>query len=306
MTIHGVRVSPIDTFDEDWDYDPDTVVPRAMTDEEIKGFDIRSSAEEDDRDIPDTAPLTDGVLISEGDHAVQCPSRLILTNFVPKDAPYSVSKSPVDRVGDVEDADGVKIGVLISIVTPLRLRQYVKMIGRGPNDARLRCLQWMQDVRGIAMDAVVASFGHSFGFYGEPIVLPGHRNESNLVWSTPTGGVIVCVGNTGKSCGFCLGCKSIEDAKYDVHEKCVYFIRSVDGGPVKIGTSVNPEGRLNALQTAHPTRLKIIGTMKGGLVVEKAIHTLFVADRLRHNGEWFHPSAALIDFISDIGGGSDA
>lgn len=289
----------------DWNFDPSDSASIAMLGDECDhdALSERSMAEESDFDIPDESsrPMVDGASV------VQIASRLILTNFVPRGAPYSVYKPlVVDREGDIENEHGEKIGTLTNIVTPARFRQYTKMVACKPNDIRLRCLQWMTDVRGIAMDAVVPSFGHSFGFYGEPIVFAGHKNESTLAWSTPSGGVVVCVDNTGSQCGFCLGCKSIETSKYNVPEKCVYFIRSVDGGPIKIGTSINPMDRLNALQTAHPTRLKIIGMMKGGSVVEKALHVMFATDRLRPNGEWFHPSQQMLDFISEVGGASDA
>lgn len=68
-------------------------------------------------------------------------------------------------------------------------------------------------------------------------------------------------------------------------EGFVYAI--TDGhGAVKIGfTSVDPRARLNALNTGHPYRLRLIDSVRGTLGTEKEIHR-----RLKNlwiRGEWF-------------------
>ena len=79
-------------------------------------------------------------------------------------------------------------------------------------------------------------------------------------------------------------------------------VQSSIGGPVKIGRSSNPIARLSALQTAHPHPLRIIAKMAGGIEVERSLHRLFAASRIRPDGEWFNPTPDLVAFIKEIGG----
>ena len=60
--------------------------------------------------------------------------------------------------------------------------------------------------------------------------------------------------------------------------------------------------RLSSLQTANPARLRIVAKLAGGGAVERAMHVLFAADRIRPDGEWFRPSQALAAFMREIGG----
>lgn len=62
-------------------------------------------------------------------------------------------------------------------------------------------------------------------------------------------------------------------------------------GPVKIGISNGPNGRLIALQTGCPFSLQIIhtvpiGTFDQARKHERAIHDIYAGDRLA--GEWFN------------------
>jgi Meiotically up-regulated gene 113 len=72
-------------------------------------------------------------------------------------------------------------------------------------------------------------------------------------------------------------------------ENWVYAIQAVSGGPVKIGRSVAPLGRLAHLQTTSPVQLEIIwqapleGNREGNR--ERFLHNFFAARRAR--GEWF-------------------
>lgn len=77
---------------------------------------------------------------------------------------------------------------------------------------------------------------------------------------------------------------------------CVYFIESVGVGHIKIGwTSGNPEQRLKALQTGSGCRLELIGSIAGEQHLETKLHQYF--GHLRHNGEWFHGTNELREYI---------
>lgn len=68
-----------------------------------------------------------------------------------------------------------------------------------------------------------------------------------------------------------------------------YFIQAVDGGPIKIGVSVDPRKRLKSLQTSSHQELRIIGTLKGNR--EPELHEKF--SELRLKGEWFRDDPKL-------------
>ena len=70
------------------------------------------------------------------------------------------------------------------------------------------------------------------------------------------------------------------DSKYNVY---VYFIRSLDS--VKVGYSKHPNIRLNALQTANPNKLEMIGCFSGNKYDEEIIHQDL--QKHRQSGEWF-------------------
>ena len=78
-----------------------------------------------------------------------------------------------------------------------------------------------------------------------------------------------------------------EHNKNNTHkEEFVYFIQSVNGGPIKIGYAENVNTRLNELQIGNPEELQVIKTIRGGRDVETTIHEAFKQYRLR--GEWFN------------------
>lgn len=78
----------------------------------------------------------------------------------------------------------------------------------------------------------------------------------------------------------------------------IYFIQSVNGGPIKIGKADNPQVRLKMLQSANPETLDIIGLAQGGVVQERMLHKHF--DNARIQGEWFNPSLELLAFVSKL------
>jgi hypothetical protein len=78
----------------------------------------------------------------------------------------------------------------------------------------------------------------------------------------------------------------------------VYFVQPIGGGPIKIGCSPTPRGRLTQLMQWSPVPLCILATAPGGFVAEAHIHHRFAADRVR--GEWFKPSPNLLDYIRRV------
>lgn len=77
----------------------------------------------------------------------------------------------------------------------------------------------------------------------------------------------------------------------------IYFIRSYNEF-IKIGRSVNPNERLNGLQTASPKKLHIVAVMNGESQTEAGLHHMFAHRRVR--GEWFRYSQDLKWFIRAV------
>lgn len=78
--------------------------------------------------------------------------------------------------------------------------------------------------------------------------------------------------------------------------KFVYFIRPVGmDGPIKIGCSHQPEGRLATFSPWSPYALELIGKVPGTLEDERFLHHCF-ADTHSHR-EWFHSSPKLREAI---------
>lgn len=70
----------------------------------------------------------------------------------------------------------------------------------------------------------------------------------------------------------------------------IYVISSSENGPVKIGYSAKPEGRLKQLQTGYPAKLKLyfaeaIDNEKLARSIEKRVHANIGHRKL--SGEWF-------------------
>ncbi len=77
----------------------------------------------------------------------------------------------------------------------------------------------------------------------------------------------------------------------------VYFLQALDGGPIKIGVSNNPEGRLASLQTGSPVKLRILGTAAGDQRREARLHRKLAAHRL--HGEWFADAPEVMAAIGE-------
>lgn len=80
----------------------------------------------------------------------------------------------------------------------------------------------------------------------------------------------------------------------------VYFIQA-PSGLIKIGRSTDVPRRKKALQTAHGERLKLLGTIPGGVALEREFHDRW--ESLRQSGEWFRPTP---EFLADIKRALDA
>jgi hypothetical protein len=78
---------------------------------------------------------------------------------------------------------------------------------------------------------------------------------------------------------------------HDIVKVMVYFIQSVNGGPIKVGTSTDPTARLAQLQGSSAGELMILGVIPGGQKTERRIHRLLAPTKVE--GEWFSPSQAL-------------
>jgi hypothetical protein len=82
----------------------------------------------------------------------------------------------------------------------------------------------------------------------------------------------------------------------------VYFIKPIGlDGPIKIGWSARPEGRLFELASWSPLPLEVVFTMPGSMQLEANIHDCF-ADCWSHH-EWFRPAARLLGLIEDLKAG---
>lgn len=75
----------------------------------------------------------------------------------------------------------------------------------------------------------------------------------------------------------------------------VYFVQAGVGGPVKIGWSQDVPRRMAELQTGNAHRLALLGTIRGRMERESAVHARFT--HLRMEGEWFRDAPELRDYI---------
>lgn len=66
-------------------------------------------------------------------------------------------------------------------------------------------------------------------------------------------------------------------------------------GPIKVGISEFPYGRLEQLQTGSPVQLRVVQSFgfpsrRGAMIAEKTFHSAF--DPCRLHGEWFNTGSA--------------
>ena len=74
----------------------------------------------------------------------------------------------------------------------------------------------------------------------------------------------------------------------------IYIIRAGLCGLVKIGTAIDPQGRLKALQTGHYESLHIIRLLEGNHERESFFHRQFRGWHIRH--EWYHFDDSMMTY----------
>jgi hypothetical protein len=79
------------------------------------------------------------------------------------------------------------------------------------------------------------------------------------------------------------------------HKSWVYFIECKGANAIKIGHSIDPKCRLEALQAGCPLKLSMVVRTCGGIQEEYDVHRRF--RHLRIHGEWFRAEPELVDFI---------
>lgn len=84
--------------------------------------------------------------------------------------------------------------------------------------------------------------------------------------------------------------------------KSVYFIKPIGmDGPIKVGCSISPNGRMETLGLWCPLPLELIATVEGGHDLERRFHARYW---LSHKGhEWFTPTATMLADIAAINAG---
>lgn len=83
----------------------------------------------------------------------------------------------------------------------------------------------------------------------------------------------------------------------------VYFIKPIGmDGPIKIGVSVAPERRREALEVWSPFKLEIVAEIDGDMMLELRFHALFAASQSHH--EWFNVTPELLAVIAAINDGT--
>lgn len=78
----------------------------------------------------------------------------------------------------------------------------------------------------------------------------------------------------------------------------IYFIQPKDGGPIKIGASVNPYNRAKSMAYLFPYGVEQITEIDGGKIGEAFLHLCFRP--LAVSTEWFRADAAIWRLILEI------
>jgi DNA-binding XRE family transcriptional regulator len=78
-------------------------------------------------------------------------------------------------------------------------------------------------------------------------------------------------------------------------ESYTYFAQAVQTGLIKIGHAGDVERRLKSLRSTSPDELKLLGVVSEKEYTEATVHLMFAPERT--HGEWFKPSARLMEFI---------
>src|SRR5665213_1992906 len=87
-------------------------------------------------------------------------------------------------------------------------------------------------------------------------------------------------------CSTFISADGSESITYLQFPQYIYFLQSMHGGPIKIGTTQSLIKRLKSISLLNPFELQLLLTMDGGYEREAQLHQQF--KHLRHHGEWFH------------------
>ena len=70
----------------------------------------------------------------------------------------------------------------------------------------------------------------------------------------------------------------------------LYFIQADEDGPVKVGTAINPVGRMAGFQTGNHHQLHLRRKVWIHPLSEREIHSRVLNPSLRIRNEWYEPS----------------
>jgi len=217
----------------------------------------------------------------------------------------------------VSDMSKNIMGGLIECRTNDQYDRLMSGVSCNYGDARWRCAEWSSAIHDFIRNVIIANWGDpnclSYrGLDDDPeVMISAETTHTYFVWNRRDDAmaskyVFIVYTKFGTECGGCFGCRATPENHEVASYGWVYFLRAKDTGHVKIGHSVHPYGRLSSLQTGNASLLNMLALMPGGRAVERGLHSLFAKDRVRPDGEWFHPSRALMAFIQEVGGVPDA
>ena len=78
----------------------------------------------------------------------------------------------------------------------------------------------------------------------------------------------------------------------------IYVLQDEATLAVKVGFSRNPKGRVAALRTASPHRLRMLGLIEGDAGLERSIHRDLQRHRL--SGEWFEATPEVAAYLAEL------
>jgi hypothetical protein len=93
-----------------------------------------------------------------------------------------------------------------------------------------------------------------------------------------------------------LDAYKVETRRRHQKDHC-YFIQRQSDKLIKIGFSCNVQERSYQLATEVKSLVTVLGVIKGGLALEKLLHTMF--EPLHVSNEWHQPKAELLQYIAE-------
>jgi len=102
---------------------------------------------------------------------------------------------------------------------------------------------------------------------------------------------------TLNNAGTCAkGDTPLTQARSTVVHGWTYFVR--DGDAIKIGSSIRPQKRVEAIQTGSPRTIELLAIVPQSVADEFTTHQKFA--HLRSRGEWFRAEPDLLDYIEHL------